>query len=706
MEVFPYMDESLSFEERAEDLVRRMTLEEKIGQMIFRSKAIPHLGIKEYNWWNEALHGIARAGTATVFPQAIALAATFDEGLVESIANVISEEGRAKFNMQQEKGDFDIYKGLTFWSPNINIFRDPRWGRGQETYGEDPHLTSRLGLRFVKGLQGNGKYLKSAACIKHFAVHSGPESLRHSFNAIVSKRDLYETYLPAFKTCVLEGNVEAVMGAYNRTNGEPCCGSKTLLVDLLREKWKFKGHVVSDCWALKDFHENHLITNNGLESLALAINSGCDLNCGSLYLNMFDAYKEGLVSEDTINRSVVRLMTTKLKLGLFERKENVEFNNIPYNTVDCIEHRNLNLKAAQKSIILLRNDGILPLDRSKIKSIGIIGPNANSRKALIGNYEGTPSRYVTISEGIENYCKDDIIIRYSIGCHLYKDRMQGLSIPNKNDRLAEAISIAEISDLTILCLGIDPSLEGELGDKSNEFANSDRDSLELPGRQIELLEAMIKVGKPIVLVSISGSAITYGGLDEKVNALLHSFYPGSIGGQAVASILFGDFSPEGKLPITFYKSTEELPLYTDYDMSNRTYRYMKNKALYPFGYGLSYTTFELSDLKIEDKKCTLSIKNTGKYAGAETIELYIKINDLHAPNYQLKGFKKVFLAPNKEASVCFSLKSEDFGLYDEDGNLKIYEEAEIFVGSSQPDERSFELTGTKPLYWKGRCLWN
>ena len=417
---------------------------------------------------------------------------------------------------------------------------------------------------------------------------------------------------------------------------------------------------------------------------------------------MLDAFKEGLVSEDTINRAVIRLMTTRFKLGLFDNLDSVLYNKIPFEKVDCKEHKDLNLKASQKSIVLLKNNGILPLDKSKIKSIGIIGPNANSRKALIGNYEGTASRYITVSEGIEDYCKDGITVRYAEGCHLYKNNMSGLSAPNKNDRLAEAISVAEISDLVILCLGIDSTVEGEEGDTSNEFPGGDRESLELPGRQIELLEKLIEVGKPIILVSMSGSAVTYGGLDEKVDALVHSFYPGSLGGKAIASVLFGDFSPEGKLPVTFYKSTEELPSFTDYNMENRTYRYMKNRALFPFGYGLSYSTFELFNLRLEGKKCSLTIKNTGKYAGSETIQLYIKINDLHAPNYQLKGFKKVFLEPDQEKNACFDLKSEDFGLYDEKGDLKIYDEAEIFVGTSQPEVRSFELTGTRPLYWKGK----
>jgi beta-glucosidase len=423
---------------------------------------------------------------ATVFPQAIGLAATFDEDFLEKVADCISTEGRAKFNMQQKFGDTDIYKGLTFWSPNVNIFRDPRWGRGHETYGEDPYLTSRLGVRFIEGLQGHDKkYMKAAACAKHFAVHSGPEDLRHSFDAKVSKKDMNETYLPAFKACVQEGQVEAVMGAYNRTNGEPCCGSKTLLKDTLRDKWGFKGHVTSDCWAIKDFHEFHMVTSTPVESVALAMNNGCDLNCGNMFVHLLQAVRDGLVKEETISQAVTRLFTTRMKLGLFDGPEKVPFNTISYDMVDTREHKALNIEAAKKSIVLLKNEkNLLPLDKSKLKSVGVIGPNADNRKSLIGNYEGTASEYVTVLEGIREYLGEDVTIRYSEGCHLFKEKVSGLS--RANDRLAEVKAIAEASDVIVACMGLDGGLEGEEGDEGNEFASGDKPNLKLPGLQEDM----------------------------------------------------------------------------------------------------------------------------------------------------------------------------------------------------------------------------
>ena len=590
METKPaYLDESLSFEERAKDLVSRMTLEEKVTQMLHGSPAIPRLGIPAYNWWNEALHGVARAGVATVFPQAIGIAATFDEDLVYRIADVISTEGRAKYHENVRKGDRDIYKGLTFWSPNINIFRDPRWGRGHETYGEDPYLTGRLGVAFVKGIQGNDKkYLKAAACAKHYAVHSGPESERHSFNAVVSKKDLRETYLPAFRDLVKEAGVEAVMGAYNRTNGEPCCGSKTLLVDILRNEWGFKGHVTSDCWAIKDFHEGHMVTKTAPESVALAVKNGCDLNCGNLYINLLIAHREGLVTEEDIDRAVTRLFVTRMKLGMFDDPRNVPYSDIPYEVNSCKEHNDFSLEAAKKSLVLLKNeDGLLPLDKKKLKSIAVIGPNADSREALLGNYNGTPDRYVTVLDGIRKAVGDDVRIYYSEGCHLFRDRSSGLAAPR--DRIAEALACAERSDAVIMCLGLDAMLEGEEGDTGNEFPGGDKPNLNLPGLQQELLEKVYAVGKPVVLVLLSGSALAITWADEHIPAIVQAWYPGGRGGDAVAAMLFGEYSPSGRLPVTFYRTTEELPDFRDYSMKNRTYRYMQNEALYPFGYGLSYT---------------------------------------------------------------------------------------------------------------------
>lgn len=700
-----------TFRERAEELVAQMTLEEKVSQTLHGAAEIERLGIPKYNWWNEALHGIARTGTATLFPQAIGLAASFDEELVAEMADIIATEGRAKYNMHVKYGDRDIYKGLTYWAPNVNIFRDPRWGRGHETYGEDPYLTSRLGVRFIQALQGDDPvYMKAAACAKHFAVHSGPEGERHHFNAVVSKQDMYETYLPAFKACVQEGKVEAVMGAYNRTNGEPCCGSKTLLQDILREEWGFEGHVVSDCWAVRDFHENHHVTNAPVESVTMAMNHGCDLNCGCTYPHLVQAVREGRVDEKRINEAVINLFTTRMKLGMFEEPGTVPFDSIPYTENDTPEHNRINEKISEKTLVLLKNEGgLLPLNKNNMKTIGVIGPNANSRAALVGNYEGTASRYVTVLEGIQDYVGDDVRVMYSEGCALFKDRVCVLSEPN--DRLAEVKGVCEASDVVIVCLGLDATLEGEEGDTGNEFASGDKPDLNYPGLQNEILKAAYESGKPVVLVSLTGSAMDLSWADEHIPAIVQVWYPGSRGGEAVARLLFGECSPEGKLPVTFYRSVEELPEFTDYSMKGRTYRYMEQEALYPFGYGLSYTEFSLSEPEItvyEGDKVSETgiirkgtgmtvrtvIRNIGKMAGGETVQVYVKSCCDGTPNPQLKALKKVFLNPGEEQEVVLTLKPEAFELFDIDGAAQILSgEYCVYTGTSQPDKRSKTLTG-------------
>lgn len=707
-EIPAFKNENLSFEERAKDLVSRMTLEEKVTQMVYNAPAVPRLGIPSYNWWNEALHGVARSGSATVFPQAIGMAASFDESLIYKAADIISTEGRAKYHEYQRKGDHGIYKGLTFWSPNINIFRDPRWGRGHETYGEDPYLTGRLGAAFIKGIQGSdGKYLKAAACAKHFAVHSGPESERHSFNAVVSKKDLRETYLPAFRECVRNAKVEAVMGAYNRTNGEPCCGSKTLLKDILREEWGFEGHVTSDCWAIKDFHENHMVTRTAPESVALAVNNGCDLNCGNMYANLLIAHKEGLVSEEAIDRSVTRLMLTRLKLGMFDNSDKVPYTNIPYEKNSCREHIEFALEVSKKSLVLLKNkNNILPLDKNKIKSIAVIGPNADSKTALEGNYCGTAEHYVTVLEGIHEVVNEATRVYYAQGCHLFKDRVEGLGEPR--DRFSEAVSIAERSDVVIMCLGLDAGIEGEEGDVSNEYSSGDKLHLNLPGNQQELLERVHETGKPIILILLSGSALAVTWADKNVPAIIQAWYPGAQGGRAIASLLFGDYSPSGRLPVTFYKSTEELPDFCDYSMKNRTYRYMKNEALYPFGFGLSYTSFEYSGIKLstvkigtnENIECSIKVKNIGSCTSDEIVQLYLK--DVEAgvelPRWQLRGIRRVSLQACEETEVSFTLTPEMLALIDDNGKSMLEPGIfEVYIGGSQPDERSQKLTGTRVL---------
>ncbi len=699
------------YKKRARELVARMTLEEKVSQMLHDAPAIERLGIPAYNWWNEALHGVARAGTATVFPQAIGMAASFDEDMMQTVGDAVSTEARAKFNAQRKYDDRDIYKGLTMWSPNVNIFRDPRWGRGHETYGEDPYLTGRLGVRFVQGMQGDDPdYLKVAACAKHFAVHSGPEELRHEFDAKVSRQDMFETYLPAFRALVREAGVETVMGAYNRVNGEPCCGSPTLLRDILRGEWGFDGHVVSDCWAIKDFYMGHCVTANAQQSVALAVSSGCDINCGSLFYNLIQAVREGLIEEDKITQACERLFTTRMKLGMFEQPGKVPYDDIPYDAVDSPAMRALDLDVAKRTLVLLKNEGgMLPLDKSRLNTVGVIGPNANNRKALVGNYEGTASRYVTVLEGIQDYLGDDVRVLYSEGCHLHKKNVSGLG--RTNDRLAEVKAVCAASDVVVAVMGLDAGLEGEEGDEGNEFASGDKPDLRLPGLQEQILKAVCDSGKPVVLVLLSGSALAVDWAQEHVPAILQGWYPGAQGGRAIAETLFGDNCPEGKLPVTFYSAKQTLPEFTDYAMKGRTYRYLDSAPLYPFGYGLSYTTFTFSNEavsapEVTDKgvlvRCT--VKNTGSYASRATVQVYVKAERPDTPNAQLKGLKKVALAPGEEREVTVELAADAFALCDETGERRVEPGTyRVYVGQSQPDGRSAELLGFAPAAFRLTC---
>ena len=701
MELNQNQEKLKEYRKRAKELVAQMTLEEKVGQTLYQAPAIPRLGIKAYNWWNEALHGVARAGTATVFPQAIGMAATFDEDLLEQVGDAVSTEARAKFNMQQKADDTDIYKGLTFWAPNVNIFRDPRWGRGHETFGEDPYLTSRLGVRYVMGLQGHDEdYLKAAACAKHFAVHSGPESVRHEFNAEVSEQDLRETYLPAFKACVQEGKVEAVMGAYNRTNGAPCCGNSYLLQDILRKEWGFEGHVTSDCWAIKDFHEGHLVTSTPVESVSMAMNNGCDLNCGNLFHFLTQAVENGMVDEKRLDEAVENLFMARMKLGVLDKKEENPFDKIPYTVVDSEEMRKLNREVARRSVVLLKNENhILPLDKKKLHTIGVIGPNADSRKALVGNYEGTSSRYITVLEGIEDYVGENVRVLYSEGCHLYRDRTSNLAM--EHDRDSEVRAVCEASDVVIAVVGLDATLEGEEGDTGNEYGSGDKPNLNLPGLQPDIIRIAKESGKPVIVVLLAGSAMALSWEDEHVDAILDGFYPG---GAAIAEILFGGANPEGKLPITFYQTTEELPEFTDYAMKGRTYRYMENEALYPFGYGLSYTTYAYGNLECvkpfdaqDGITLQVTVTNTGDREGTETLQVYVKAKREGTPNPQLKYVKKITLKPGESVTEEIHLSPEAFMLYDEKGNFTLEKGAyDIFVGGCQPDARSAALTGNAP----------
>lgn len=703
-----YLDPNQPLEKRVDDLVSRLTLEEKVSQMINNSSAIPRLGIFEYNWWNECLHGVAAAGIATVFPQAIGMAASFNDKLLYKVACAISDEARAKHHEFVRQEDRGIFKGLTFWSPNINIFRDPRWGRGQETYGEDPYLTGRMGVAFVKGLQGDHpKYLKVVATPKHYAVHSGPEPMRHSFDARVSEKDLRETYLPAFKECIIEGKAESIMGAYNRTNGEPCCASPTLLQKILREEWGFDGYVVSDCGAINDIHANHKVTNTPEESAALAVNAGCDLNCGRAFESLVNAVKQGLISEEAIDRAVKRLFKARFKLGMFDPPEMVPYAQIPYEVNDCEEHRKLALEMARESIVLLKNEGgLLPL-RKDLKAIAVIGPNADSKKVLLGNYNGMPSKYVTALEGIRAKVSPNTRVYYAEGCHLINRKDSGWG-PRATAGFAEALAAAQRADVVIMCLGLTAEIEGEEGNAPKSEANGDRVSLDLPGMQEELLKAVCAIGKPVVLVVFSGSPVSINYAQENVPAIVQAWYPGEEGGTAIADVLFGDYNPAGRLPVTFVKSVDQLPPFTDYSMKGRTYRYMKEEPLYPFGYGLSYTTFEYSNLTLSAEKIeagqsitvSVDVKNTGKIAGDEVVQLYLK--DLEAsvdvPIHELKGFRRIKLQPGESTTVSFTLTPRQMALIDNDGRC-ILEPGRfrVTVGGRQPDERSEALAGSKIL---------
>lgn len=701
---------------KAEALVDKMSIEEMTTQLRYDAPAIERLGIPEYNWWGEALHGVARAGVATVFPQAIGMAATFDEEMVENIGEIVSTEARAKYNAYQMEDDRDIYKGLTMWSPNVNIFRDPRWGRGHETYGEDPFLTSRLGVAYVKGLQGDGDTLRTAACAKHLAVHSGPEADRHHFNAKATKKDLRETYLPAFEACVKEAKVESVMGAYNRTNDEPCCAHTELMENILRDEWGFEGHFVSDCWAIKDFHENHMVTKNPRESVALALSKGCDVNCGSTYLCMLQAYNEKLITKEQIRTACVRLFTTRYLLGMFDGSE---YDNLGLMDVETKNNLNYSMTVAEKSMVLLKNNGILPLDKKAIKTIAVIGPNANSRAALVGNYHGTASRYYTITEGIQDYLADtDAKVFYSEGCHLFKDRVEHLGRPN--DRISEAVGMAKLSDVVVLCVGLDETLEGEEGDTGNSYASGDKESLNLPESQQKLVEALAKVGKPIVLLNMTGSAmdLSYARDDDTFGAVIQTWYPGALGGKAVAKLLFGEVSPSGKLPVTFYNSLEELPDFKDYSMKGRTYRYMEKAAQYPFGYGLTYSKVRVTganfidDSLVNDLKSGMdavdnswydvkvTLENSGEYDVDEVVQLYIKDNKsaLAVKNHSLAGVKRVSIKAKESKECIVRLSGRLFLAYNEEGKRVLdSNDFTVYAGVSQPDSVSTELVGSTPV---------
>ncbi|UMB61785.1 glycoside hydrolase family 3 C-terminal domain-containing protein [Lutibacter sp. A80] len=830
-EVLPYLDTSLTFDERVNDLVERMTLEEKVGQMMNDAPAIPRLNIPAYEYWNECLHGVARAGKATVFPQAIGLAATWDTDLIYKSALVISDEARAKHHEALRNNSFKRYEGLTYWTPNVNIFRDPRWGRGQETYGEDPYLTSRMGVNFVKGMQGDDpKYLKLVATPKHFAVHSGPEPERHFFDATTTERDLYDTYLPAFEATIVEGKAYSIMAAYNRYMGKPCCASHQLLDKILRKDWGFKGYVVSDCNAIRDIHDYHNYVDSKETAAAVAVKAGCDLNCGSRYKYLINAVAIGDITEDEIDVSLKRILKARFKLGMFDPEEMVPYASIPMSVVSSKKHRALALETAQKSIVLLKNEqNVLPLKKD-IKSIAVIGPNANNLEVLLGNYNGFPSQYFTPLEGIKNKVSEKTKIYYEAGSELISEEAvmslipaEFLSFKNKkglqakyynNHQLSgspiitrveeginsnwnsspveglneekfavvytgdikvntsgdytlgmqsykgykllidgelildntkdlkrrivknkifleqgkkykvsiqyfhegypaklkllwsspdktsyeKAIALANKSDVVVFVGGISPGVEGEqMPVNSKGFDGGDKTDIELPKVQKELLKALHATGTPVVLVLLNGSALAVNWENNNLSAIIEAWYPGELGGKAIADVLFGDYNPSGRLPVTFYKTVKDLSPFVNYSMKGRTYRYFEGDVLYPFGYGLSYTSFNYKNIRVSKPKINTSefvevsatISNTGSLKGDEVVQLYItdKESSVVRPLKSLRGIKRISLNPGESTQVEFTVNTEDLSFYDVTKQEKVVEPGifEIGIGASSKE---------------------
>ncbi|WP_375436933.1 glycoside hydrolase family 3 N-terminal domain-containing protein [uncultured Hymenobacter sp.] len=693
-----YLNPTQPLNARVNDLLAKLTLEEKAQQMLDQSPAIPRLGIPAYSWWNEALHGVGRSGPATVFPQAIGLGATFDEDLALRVSTAISDEARAMYNAAIAKNHYVKYGGLTFWTPNINIFRDPRWGRGQETYGEDPYLTSRIGVAFVRGLQGpDPRYLKVAACAKHYAVHSGPEKLRHEFNAVASPQDLNETYLPAFQALVKEARVEAVMCAYNSTNGEPCCGNTYLLQEVLRKQWNFRGHVVSDCGALDDLYQGHKVVKTKTEAAALALQRGVDLNCGDTYTTLPDAVRQGLIKETLIDSSLAVLLRTRFKLGLFDPQNTTPYDQLTPAVINSAAHRALAKEVAQKSIVLLKNNGVLPL-RNDLGKYFVTGPNATSVEALLGNYYGVNGQMSTVLEGLVGAVQPGSQIEYKQGILLDRNNINPIDWTTGEAKTTNAI---------IVVMGITGVLEGEEGESIASAHAGDRLDYNLPQNQIDFLKKLRQGSKtPIVAVVTGGSPMNLAEVHELADAVVLAWYPGEEGGNAIADVVFGKVSPSGKLPITFPKSLAQLPAYESYGMQGRTYRYMSAEPMYPFGYGLSYAKFTYSGLKLpgkaaKNKAVTVeaTITNTGKVAGEEVVQLYVTHTarkGTQTPLYSLKNFRRLTLQPGASTTVKFTLTPEALALIDAQGKaVPATGPVTVWVGGSLPGARSVAL-GASP----------
>lgn len=696
-----YLDTNADLDIRVKDLIGRLTLQEKVDQMLMNTPAIPRLNIPPYDYWNEALHGVGRSGKATIFPQAIGLAATFDSELVYRVSSAVSDEARALHNAAKAAGNYNRYSGLTFWTPNVNIFRDPRWGRGQETYGEDPYLTSALGVSFVKGLQGDDpSYLKTAACAKHFAVHSGPEKLRHEFDAVVSQKDLFETYLTAFESLV-DAGVESVMCAYNRTNGEPCCASNYLLSEILFDQWQFEGHVVSDCWALVDLYaENgHGTVETQAEAAALALKSGVNVNCGDTYPALIEAVELGLVEESLIDERLLPLLRTRFKLGMFDPEEDNPYSTISAEVIDSEEHRVLAYEAAVKSMVLLKNNGILPL-KNDLSRYYVVGPNAASIDALLGNYFGVNPNIVTFLEGITDRVAVSSQVQYSPGTTL--DR------PNVNP-VDWSSGEAAVADVTIVAMGLTRHIEGEEGESISSPYFGDRLDYDIPENQLDYLKKIKgEHGKPVIAVVTGGSPMNLTEVHEIADAVILAWYPGEEAGHALADILFGTVSPSGRLPITFPKSLDQLPAYEDYSMEGRTYRYMTEEPMYPFGYGLSYTEFSYSDISLtassikkgQTIEVSCTVTNTGDHASQEVVQLYITDEEasVAAPLFSLKGVQSIKLAPDENQKVVFTITSDMLELIDEQG-AAIIEKGDftITIAGSLPTDRALTLGATSPV---------
>jgi len=698
---YPFQDVNKTMDERVTDLVGRLTLEEKATQMLHDAPAIKRLGILPYSWWNEALHGVARTGRATVFPQNVGLAATFDEDLIYRIGEAISDEAWAKYNIAQRLENYSQYTGITFYAPNVNIFRDPRWGRGQETYGEDPYLTSRMGVAYVKGMQGNDpNYLKTAACAKHYVVHSGPEALRHSFDAEPPMKDFMETYVPAFETLVKEGKVESVMCAYNRTFGKPCCGSSYLLNDLLRKQWGFTGYVTTDCSAIRNFYLYHGAAKDMAESCALAIKSGVNLNCGDEFNSLPEAVKRGLVTEKEVDAALSQFLRTRFRLGLFDPQNQNPYSKINEDVIGCKKHIDLAYEAAAKSLVLLQNNkNLLPLKKD-LKSLYVVGPYAASQDVLMGNYNGVSDRLTTVMQAIVGKVSAGTSVNYRIGVEP--------SATNKNS-MNYSIGEAAAADAVVAVFGISGVFEGEEGESTASTARGDRLDLGLPQNQLDYLRLLKKkCKKPIILVLTGGSPICTPELSEIADAILFVWYPGQEGGRAVADAIFGDVNPSGRLCITFPKSASQLPAFEDYSMKGRTYRYMTEEPLYPFGFGLSYTSYAYSNLKMDKMKIkkgqsvkvSATITNNGKASGEEVAQLYITDlkTSVATPLFSLKSMKRVKIKPGESQEVSFEVTPAMMELVTESGD-KIIEPGDfnVYVSGSSPSELSIKLGAATPV---------